>query len=71
MPEKWGWVGYGRDAKKGTTNRKMKNYAEIQNNEISWFVHDKKGDINIQEENLNEQLYVACTQRKITWQTAS
>lgn len=55
MPEKWGWVGYGRDAQKCATERIMKNYAKIQNNEIAWYVHDKKGNINIQKENLNEQ----------------
>lgn len=58
--------GYGRDAGKCTTNRKMKNYPKIQNNETGWYVHDKKGDLNIQKENLNEHLYVVCTQRKIT-----
>lgn len=43
MPEKWGWIRYGRDAEKCTTDRIMKNYAEIQNNEIACYVHDKQG----------------------------
>lgn len=34
-PEKWGWIRYGRDAEKSTTDRIMKNYAKIQNNEIA------------------------------------
>lgn len=44
MPEKRGWIRYGRDVEKCTTDRIMKNYAKIQNNEIAWYVHDKKGD---------------------------
>lgn len=49
----------------------MKNYAKMQNNKTVWYVHDKKGDINIQKENLNQHLYIVCTQRKITQKIVS